>query len=195
MAIDLGYISDGYAWLFPKSDHLSIGIACLERRTKGLKHSYWRFLNSLNLGRYTIARWSGGLIPVCTGQPVVARGRVALLGDAASLGDSLTGEGIYNAVLSARLAAPIFEKAVLNGEADLLDYQRAIEEEIVPQMRVAHSFSRVLGLVPARLFELIAADDRIWKAGCSLLRGETSYTLIRDRISTLGGLYALMFRK
>jgi len=29
IVIGLGYVSAGYAWLFPKSDHLSIGIICL----------------------------------------------------------------------------------------------------------------------------------------------------------------------
>ncbi len=173
--IDIGRISGGYAWLFPKSDHLSVGIACSVYKARDLKRRYQDFVNSLNLNHYTITRWSGGLIPVCTGQTVVARGRVVLLGDAAGLTDPLTGEGIYNAILSAQLAAPAIEKSLHIGEAGLNDYRQSVEEKIMPEMRTAYMFSKVFSLLPFRLFKLLKRDERVWRGCCYLLRGETDY--------------------
>src|SRR5205085_6460562 len=46
----------------------------------------------------------GHRLPLSTGRPVVAHGNVLLAGDAASLINPLTGEGIYYAVLSGALA-------------------------------------------------------------------------------------------
>ena len=193
--IDLGWISNGYAWLFPNTDHLSIGIACLRAKAKDLKRAYWQFLNSLKLNRYTIARWSADIIPMCAGQPLLTQGRVALLGDAAGLADPLTGEGIYHAILSAQLAAPVIKNALLYGKADLHNYQQSVEEKLMPQIRAARFFSRILGIMPRRLFNLIKLDSRIFKTGCSLLRGETSYTAIKDKIGTPGGLYSLLMHR
>jgi len=109
ITVDLGRIHGGYAWVFPKTDHLSIGVACLANKARDLKQRYQEFLDSLNLGQYSITKFNGGILPVCTGKAVVAKGRGVLLGDAAGLADPLTGEGIYHAILSARLVAPVLE--------------------------------------------------------------------------------------
>jgi geranylgeranyl reductase family protein len=195
VVLDLGYISNGYGWLFPKADHLSIGIACLRAKAVGLKRSHSLFLESLGLGSHTIARWSADFIPLCGGQPAVTHDRTILLGDAAGLADPLTGEGIYHAVLSARLAAPAIEHALQCGREALYEYQQAVDGQIVPEIRVSGFFSKILCLMPQRLFNLVQGDDRIWRAGCALLRGETSYTAIKDRITSLGGIASLLIHR
>ena len=47
----------------------------------------------------------GHLLPLRRPGSTAARGRLALVGDAAGLVDPVSGDGIYEAVLSARLAA------------------------------------------------------------------------------------------
>jgi len=192
IALELGRIRGGAAWVFPKSDHLSIGIACLAGKAKDLKRCYWEFLDSLNLGDHTVARWNGSLIPICTGRAVVARGRAALLGDAAGLADPLTGEGIYNAILSAQLAAPAIEESLISGQVRLHDYCKSVEEKILPEMRAAYVFQRVLAQFPHRLFKLLKQDERLARGCYYLLRGEMDYSTIRSKITTFGGLYSLL---
>ena len=92
--MDLGCIPGGYAWVFPKRNHLSVGVGCLVSNARNLNHHYRKFLNSLNMGSYTIARSSSHLIPTCTRGSLVSQDKALLLGDAAGLVDSLTGEGI-----------------------------------------------------------------------------------------------------
>jgi len=191
IAIELGRIPAGYAWVFPKTDHLSIGIGCLANEAKNLKRCYREFVDSLSLGHYTVGRWYGSVIPICTGQAVVTRDRAVLLGDAAGLADPLTGEGIYNAILSAQLAAPAIGEALIGGEVKLLDYRKSVEEKIMPEMRIAYVFSRVLAQFPHRLFKLLKRDERIWRECCHLLRGETDYSTIKDKMGPLSRLYDL----
>lgn len=186
IAIELGRVSNGYAWVFPKSQHLSIGVACVAGKAKALRRYCREFLESLSLGRYTIARWGSGIIPVCTGSAVCTRGRAVLLGDAAGLADPLTGEGIHGAILSAQLAAPAIEKSLQLGEVRLDDYRKSVEERIVPEARTAHVFSRVLGLFPREVFRLLEEDERIWEAGCKMMRGEINYSAIESMINALG---------
>ena len=121
--VELGRTRRGYAWLFPKNDHLSIGIGSPVGEARDLKRHYRQFLDSLGLGRSSVATWSAGLISMYVGKPMVTRGRVALVGDAAGLADPFTGEGIHNAALSAQLAAPVIQGALLEGESDLHAYQ------------------------------------------------------------------------
>jgi len=54
--MDLGYMPGGYAWVFPKLDHLSVGMACLSSKAKDLKQRYSGFLSSLNVGAQRCCR-------------------------------------------------------------------------------------------------------------------------------------------
>jgi len=193
IAIGLGYVPHGYAWLFPKSDHLSIGIACLKSKNGKLKRAYQEFLNSFGFKRSVVIKSSGGSLPVCTGRSIVAQGRVALLGDAAGLADPLTGEGICNAIHSAKLAVPVFEKSLESGDFNLRDYSVSVADKILTEMKLAYTFSNIFRLFPDRLFQLLKRDNRVWKGYCYLLRGDINYSTIKDKVSTLGGLYHLLF--
>lgn len=190
--MDLGRTSKGYAWLFPKKDHLSIGIGAPAKKARNLKQAYWAFLNSLGLGNYTIRTWSGGVIPMYVGKPRVVEGRVLLVGDAAGIADPLTGEGLGNALLSAKLAAPALRQALLKGASELLAYQKSVEERIVPDIEAARFFSRIIFSLPSKLIELAKLDGRLWNAACSLICGQTSYSAIKGRVGTPGGLYSVL---
>ena len=134
-------------------------------------------------------------MPMCGTKVTVSRDRAVLLGDAAGLTDPLSGEGIYNAVLSARLAAPAIEKSLMHDEVRLQDYQQAVEEKIMPEMRVARVASRIFVRFPLLVFKMLQRDDRAWKGSCYILRGETSYTSIKERAGGFKGIYALLSRR
>ncbi|MFC1954102.1 NAD(P)/FAD-dependent oxidoreductase, partial [Chloroflexota bacterium] len=193
--VDLGWIPGGYAWVFPKLDHLSIGVACLSSKAKGLKTRYWKFLDSLNIPHHTIEHWGSSLIPMCGGKAVVRRDRVALLGDAAGLIDPLTGEGIHNAVWSAQLAAPVIEDSLLHGEARLQNYQKAVDEKIMPEIRIARVLSSMFVRFPSLVFKMLNRDERIWRGCCYLLRQEIDYSTIKQRVGGFKGIYSLLAQK
>ena len=104
MAFDFNVIESGYGWLFPKDDHVNIGLFTASQ-TIALKKK--------DLVAY--ARWKLGRVDVenLSGHPMGMGGwhyhprcrRILLAGDAAGLVDPLLGEGIYNAVSSGQLAA------------------------------------------------------------------------------------------
>ncbi len=192
IGLDFGRVAGGYGWVFPKGDHLSVGIACPSERGRELKQAYGEYLGSLDLGPYDVVRQDVELLPVMAGHPELVRGRVLLLGDAAGLADPLTGEGIYNALLSAKMSAKALEKALREGPAALNDYSKDVGGTIVPEMKSALVFGRILTALPGRLLDLVKEDKRVWDACCRLMRGEMDYTTIRKRISSLGGLYRLI---
>jgi len=191
--IDLGCIPGGYAWSFPKRDHLSVGAGCLASRARGLNHCNKKFLNSLGISNYTVARTSSHLIPTCGGKAIVSRDKALLLGDAAGLADPLTGEGIYSAIQSAQLAASVIERSLAQSKIELQDYQQVIEEKIVSEMRIAHTLSRILVHLPRLLFKMLA-DDRVWTSWCYLLRGEINYATFKESLGGFKGIFALLSR-
>ena len=105
---DLGMIPAGYAWVFPKRDHLNVGLYRFFKRDDNVD---LRSLLQAFIASYPILRdhervaVKALFIPV---RPVARRlavGGVLLVGDAAGLGDPFYGEGIFYAVRSGNLAA------------------------------------------------------------------------------------------
>lgn len=153
LVFDFAPLPGGYGWLFPKGDHINIGVgafapaegnaaADLKRVTRALLTSY----ATQKLGMQALA--DGGISNI-TGQHLgmgghnyVPRGRVLLTGDAAGLVDPLTGEGIHSAIVSGQAAAT----AVLSGEPDVAAaYARALrplQRTLAFSHRAARAFYR-----------------------------------------------------
>jgi flavin-dependent dehydrogenase len=93
------------------------------------------------------------------------RGPVLLVGDAAGLVDPLSGDGIYEALLSARLAAD----AILTGNLD--EYSQMLEQALGRLAGSSWKAKLVLDRHPRAVFE-IARIPRIWDVIAGLLTGE-----------------------
>ncbi len=108
-----GEVGVGYLWVFPKSDHLSVGVGALRPRPGELQAALSRVM-----ARYGISiegqPQKGHPIPVYNGRESISTKRTMLVGDAAGLVDPFSGEGIRFAIKSGRLAA----EAILSGHAE-----------------------------------------------------------------------------
>jgi len=106
IGIYYGEQSKGYAWVFPTSDSVAIGVGNIsnELSEKQIVNSYSAFASRM-LNKNDI-KASAAYLPsgdsVILGTPVYEN--ICLLGDAAGLIDPFTGEGIYYAMLSAKKA-------------------------------------------------------------------------------------------
>ena len=192
--IDLGHIPGGYAWVFPKRDHLSVGVGCQASKARELRPRHQKFLDSLGLGSYTITRSSSQLIPTRTRGRLVWQNEALLLGDAAGLADPLTGEGIHNAIKSAQLAAPAIERRLLDGKDGLSDYQEAVDSEIISELRLAHTVSKFFVRSPRLVFGMLNQGNELWRALCDLMLGETNYAAIKERMGGYRGIFSRLFR-
>lgn len=119
---------EGYLWLFPRRDHVSAG-ACAPLGAVPTR-DLWCRLEAEAVGllpaaapRQAYARViaSPSTDPRCLAE--VAGERWALVGDAAALADPITGEGLFQALLSGRLLA----RTLLAGR-DPRDYAEALLE-------------------------------------------------------------------
>jgi len=110
LTFDFAAVPGGYAWIFPKGDHLNVGVYAPSSAT-GLTRD--RLLSYVThrvktepldqvIGQY-LGIGAGGCETEYV-QPEM-RDRVLLVGDAGGFVDPLTGEGIYGALLSGQAAA------------------------------------------------------------------------------------------
>jgi flavin-dependent dehydrogenase len=188
----LGIIPGGYGWLFPKADHLNIGVGGWQHFAHSLRARLDRLAGYFGLPGVEPTYLRGHHLPVRTAGAPLRRGRVLLAGDAAGLIDPLSGEGIFSAIYSGRLAA---EHALrfLNGDvSDLSGYGRAIESFLAPDLLASQRFQDVFHLMPGVYAMLLRRNNRLWEVLCRLVRGEQTYLDLRQRVGPLAAIVDLL---
>jgi len=121
LVFDFAPLPGGYGWLFPKGDHINIGVGAFAPSDAAAEANLKQVTRAL-LAEYSLQKLGIAELPNVTGQHLgmgghayVPRGRVLLVGDAAGLVDPLTGEGIHSAIVSGQAAAA----AVLSNKPEI----------------------------------------------------------------------------
>lgn len=190
---DFGLTPHGYAWVFPKREHLSIGVLTTRRGSCNLNEEYRRYLARLGIDDFTEMERHGYMIPIQPRDRMFDAPRILLAGDAAGLVDPVTAEGISAAILSGQLAA----QAVLNGQALEAEtrraYRRLLEADLLPELRVARVLARVLYDFPrVRAWLLTRHGQRLSEFLTRIVMGESSY---RAAVRRPGNYLRLLGRK
>jgi geranylgeranyl reductase family protein len=94
---DFGFVPAGYAWVFPKKEHLSIGLFTMNSLQVSLRKYLDDYINMLDINDIKEIKKHGYYIPLYK-RKEFTNGRILLVGDAAGLTDPLTGEGISYAI-------------------------------------------------------------------------------------------------
>jgi geranylgeranyl reductase family protein len=131
---DFGLIPKGYGWVFPKGDHLSVGICVIRGRPTDLNGPFRRYLQSLGLQGFPL-RTHGYVIALGPRARCFVKNRTILTGDAAGFADPVTGEGITFALLSGQMAAQALIEGELTEETVKRSYERALNRHILPELK------------------------------------------------------------
>lgn len=120
---DFGVVKNGYGWIFPKKNHLSIGVLSTKKGVN-LKKALYAYLQQKNLKhRFSILNLRAKTIPYSPSlHNQLSDERGLVIGDASGMTDPFTGEGIYHAVQQGNLASGIILKALDKGQDILRDY-------------------------------------------------------------------------
>jgi geranylgeranyl reductase family protein len=184
--LDWGTLPGGYAWMFPKSDHLSIGVGGPATLSHHMMPYYEKFLrmfigepfqkSKIVNRKPKIQSWP---IPVRRKKGPFHNGRVVVAGDAAGLTDPMTGEGIWYAVKSGRMAAQAC-LSYLGGNEDALEaYSKEVNATLMEDLLEANRIKDVFNTVPRKIHRLVRDNDRVWRAFCKILRGERQYSDVK----------------
>jgi flavin-dependent dehydrogenase len=114
-------------------------------------------------------------IPVRVNKSRFHHGRILVAGDAAGLTDPLTGEGIYYAVRSGRIAAACCHDYLLSITESLEPYTLAINTELMPELIEANRIKHLFNTVPGKIHRFVRDQERAWRAFGKILRGERWY--------------------
>jgi len=160
LVFDFAPLPGGYGWLFPKADHINIGVGAFAPAT-GASHAQLKQVTRALLLDYAQQKLGVTTLSHITGQQLgmgghtyIPRGRVLLVGDAAGLVDPLTGEGIHSAVVSGQAAAAAILECDLNDH--LNEVAAAYARHLAPLLKTltfSHRAARAFYAQPERGFK------------------------------------------
>ncbi|HEV2751774.1 MAG TPA: geranylgeranyl reductase family protein [Gemmatimonadales bacterium] len=174
---DVGLVPYGYAWVFPKATHLSVGVLTAHRGAINLHRHLEDYLRAIGLAPRSIRR-HGFVIPTRPRAGPLARERVLLTGDAAGLADPLTAEGISLAAWSARLAVEAIHGAWTVGPEPgrVRAAYTALLRPMLADLRVGRWLARLLyDHPPARAWLFRRMGQRLVDAITDVFLGERTY--------------------
>jgi len=154
LIFDFSPIPGGYGWLFPKGNHINIGVGAFAPADSNSETQLKSVTRAL-LADYTHQKLGLPLPKEVTGQHLgmgghayIPRGRILLAGDAAGLVDPLTGEGIHSAIVSGQAAAA----AILTNPLETaLEYRKKLAD-LQQTLAFSHRAAQAFYREPARGF-------------------------------------------
>lgn len=139
---DIDAIPNGYAWCFPKDQHLSIGVATFKKERVNLRDYYQQYIKKLGIQEVVSEEAHGFQIPIGFRTDKLTDRNVFLTGDAAGFADPLTAEGITNGIHSGILAGKAIAQYFDNPKMAESAYLSTLEERILPELRFSSVLSR-----------------------------------------------------
>lgn len=170
---EFGRLRGGYGWIFPKGDHANVGVWGWPEEGPYLRRRLVELCRVYGVDPASLEAVRGHLVPLRRPGFLPARGKALLVGDAAGLVDPLTGDGMYEAFVSARLAA---EAAldVLAARAETVEpYAERLSAALAPLAGASWAAKIALDRFPLATFALARAP-LVWPVVERLMRGEIS---------------------
>ena len=179
IAFDYGVCSGGYGWVFPKCDHLNLGVGGFQHAGPTLRERLAGVVRSFGYDPADLQNLRGHRLPVRHRGTPLAVENVLLVGDTAGLLDPLMGEGIYAAIWSGRTAAGHLAAFAEGRTADLGGYQRDIDAGLMPDLHACRRLHDLLHVALALAPRIALWTERrtsfLFRMVSSVYGGEQSY--------------------
>ena len=194
--VDLGIVPGGYGWVFPKGDHANFGVGGWQRTGPQLRDHLRRYCLAYGVPPDALEQVRGHRLPLRRPAAALARGRSLLVGDAAGLVDPLSGDGMFEAFISARLAAEATIDVLANRAPGLEPYDAALKAALARHTAASWSAKLAFDRFPRLAFEL-SKPRVVWPVVEALLCGDLGSPgeaagVARGPLKALSGLAKLV---
>jgi len=175
----------GYGWVFPKKQHLNIGVGNVISYTKysktkiNLSHAYREYLNFLKKNKMIpdgleAGNCKGGALHIGPLEKTYSN-RVLICGDAAGFINSLTGEGIYYAMSSGEIAANVAAESIKAGDTSekfLSIYQKKWKNDFGKDLDEFLRMHMYVGKNMEKFVRFASKDKKLADVALGILHGE-----------------------
>jgi geranylgeranyl reductase family protein len=156
--LEIDTVPGGYGWIFPKGDHINVGVGGWASEGPRMR----RFLDALcamhDVRPDELTDVRGHRLPLRRSWGGVARGRAAVVGDAAGLIDPLSGDGMFEAFLSSEIATATALDLLAGRVAGMEPYGRRVQRTLAGHAATAWLARAALERLPALTFQVLRSD-------------------------------------
>jgi flavin-dependent dehydrogenase len=166
--IELAVLPGGYGWVFPKGAHANLGVGGWGSEGPRLRDHLARLAMAHGVSPESLTDVRGHRLPMRRLGTPAGTERVLLVGDAAGLVDPLSGDGMYEAFVSARLAAD----AIVSG--DVGSYSEALSAALDRHAAASWAAKRAFDHYPRTVFAAARAPG-VFTVVAGLLCGDVAH--------------------
>jgi hypothetical protein len=76
----------------------------------------------------------------------------------------------------------VITERLVSSQVDLSEYQRVVEVEILPELRIAKRMHALFSWFPHLSFFVLRRNNRVWNASCGVASGDRNYASLRKRL-------------
>ena len=142
VVVELGAMPGGYGWVFPKRDHVNVGVGTWETEGSRLRTFLAETCAAHGLEPGDLSEVRGHRLPLRRAGKVIAARRGLLVGDAAGLIDPASGDGMYECFVSAELAAAAVGDLLAGRASTLEAYPAALDASLASLHRASWKLKR-----------------------------------------------------
>jgi geranylgeranyl reductase family protein len=170
VVIEFADIPGGYGWVFPKGDHVNVGVGAWQTEGPRLRDHLARVCKAHGLQLEELTSVRGHRLPLRRPASRMVGERALLVGDAAGLIDPASGDGMYECFVSASLAAEAVVDLLAGRVATLAAYSVAVDQALGSLHRASWKLKLALDRWPRASWQ-VAKTKLLWRSVESLLLG------------------------
>ena len=173
LLFDLAGMPKGYGWIFPKADHLNVGVYSIFD-SQDIRGDFTRFVESYPLLKRALRiRRFGHAIPVRNVRRQYEKQGCLLVGDAGGFAEPFYGEGIFFALKSADCARRAIGAFFSQGREG--EYSRLVQREVESDLAYSLRNSRLYFSYQELGFRLLAENSITCEWFAQLIHGGMSH--------------------
>jgi geranylgeranyl reductase family protein len=168
LVLELATLPGGYGWIFPKGDHVNVGVGGWGTEGPRLRAHLQVLCEHYGIELDELANLRGHRLPMRRPETRLSHGRALLVGDAAGVLDPVSGDGIYEALVSGTLAA----EHILAGTLEA--YEPAVRARLDPLSSAGWGAKKALDRFPRAVFAIMRLPVT-WRVLEKLMLGEVAH--------------------
>jgi flavin-dependent dehydrogenase len=168
LVLELATLPGGYGWIFPKGDHVNVGVGGWGSEGPRLREHLRTLCAKYGFDLDELTNVRGHRLPMRRARTRLAHGRGLLVGDAAGVLDPVSGDGIYEALVTGELAA----RHILDCRIE--DYADAVHDRLDPLASAGWGAKKALDRFPRAVFAIMRLPVT-WRVLEKLMLGEVAH--------------------
>jgi geranylgeranyl reductase family protein len=168
LVLELATLPGGYGWIFPKGDHVNVGVGGWGSEGPRLRAHLQTLCDHYGIRIDDLTNLRGHRLPMRRPETKLAGGRAVLVGDAAGVLDPVSGDGIYEALVTGKLAA----EHILADE--IPGYDKAVRERLDPLASAGWGAKKALDRFPRAVFAIMRLPVT-WRVLEKLMLGDVAH--------------------